>query len=216
VVTNHGAAPYTVLQVGTLNDSGRVDLTNNALTVSNSSLGAINTLVATGYANGTWQASSGILSSTAAADTSHLTALGVISNNLSGAALYGSGAPLGLFENTSPGLNAVLVKDTYYGDTNLDGRVDSTDYTRIDNGYLSHLTGWFNGDFNYDGVVNGSDYTLIDNAFNTQGAAFAAEVAQPSAQIAATASAVPEPASLSIFAIAGLALLGRRRRQTIV
>ncbi len=43
------------------------------------------------------------------------------------------------------------------------------DYTRIDIAYLNHLTGWSNGDFNLDGVVDGSDYTLIDNTFNTQG-----------------------------------------------
>ena len=61
------------------------------------------------------------------------------------------------------------MKYTYYGDANLDGKVDASDYSLIDNGYLNHLTGWYNGDFNYDGVINGSDYTLIDNAFNMQG-----------------------------------------------
>jgi hypothetical protein len=107
------------------------------------------------------------------------------------------------------------VKYTYYGDTNLDGVVDGSDYSRIDNGYLSNgaLTGWFNGDFNYDGVINGSDYTLIDNAFNTQGAQLAAEVSI-SAEIAGSGatSAVPEPATLGICAMGALALLGRRRR----
>ena len=70
----------------------------------------------------------------------------------------------------------ILVKYTYYGDANLDGKVDASDYSRIDNGYLNHLTGWSNGDFNYDGVINGSDYTLIDNAFNMQGASLAAQI----------------------------------------
>ena len=48
-----------------------------------------------------------------------------------------------------------------YGDTNLDGTVNSTDQYNVDNGYES-LTGWSNGDFDYDGVVDGSDYTLLD------------------------------------------------------
>jgi hypothetical protein len=108
-----------------------------------------------------------------------------------------------------------LVKYTYYGDANLDGKVDGFDYTRIDNGYLNHLTGWGNGDFNYDGVLNGSDYTLIDNAFNTQGALLAAELTSPSAaatsQIAAVSS-VPEPICGSALFLSGAALLGRRKR----
>jgi hypothetical protein len=107
----------------------------------------------------------------------------------------------------------VLVKYTYYGDTNLDGQVDGTDYSRIDNGYISHLSGWYNGDFNYDGVIDGSDYTLIDNAYNTQGASLAAETAAATAQIAGgSSSAVPEPATLGLLAIGAMGLLGRRRR----
>jgi hypothetical protein len=116
----------------------------------------------------------------------------------------------------------VLVKYTYYGDANLDGQVDGSDYSRIDNGVLNHLTGWFNGDFNYDGVINGSDYTLIDNAFNTQGAALASELSSPNAaataQIAGAAGglvAVPEPTSLALVSLIGLSLLGRRRRRLL-
>jgi hypothetical protein len=71
----------------------------------------------------------------------------------------------------------VLVKYTYFGDANLDGQVDGSDYTKIDNGFNNHLIGWSNGDFNYDGVIDGSDYTLIDNAFNTQGTSLAAVIA---------------------------------------
>jgi hypothetical protein len=116
------------------------------------------------------------------------------------------------------------VKYTYYGDTNLDGKVDGSDYSRIDAAYLADktnptaLTGWFNGDFNYDGVVNGSDYTLIDNAFNNQGAAITESVAsagvEPSAQVAASVStsAVPEPTTAGLIGVAaGIGLLGRRR-----
>ena len=73
------------------------------------------------------------------------------------------------------------------------------------------LTGWFNGDFNYDGVINGSDYTLIDNAFNTQGAQLAAQIASPTAEIAAI-SAVPEPTTLGLLGMSAIAVLGRRRR----
>jgi hypothetical protein len=84
----------------------------------------------------------------------------------------------------SPGASDVLVKYTYWGDANLDGQVDGSDYTRIDNGFLNHLSGWFNGDFNGDHVVDGSDYTLIDNDFNTQSARLAASIALPNAAVA--------------------------------
>ena len=47
----------------------------------------------------------------------------------------------------------ILVMYTYYGDANLSGNIDGSDYSLIDNGFINHLTGWYNGDFNYDGVV---------------------------------------------------------------
>ena len=107
----------------------------------------------------------------------------------------------------------MLAKYTYYGDTNLDGKVDGSDYTLIDNGYLQHLTGWFNGDLNYDGVVNGSDYTLIDIAFNTQAATLAASNANPTAEMFAATNSVPEPAPLAIGVCAGWMLSIRRKCQ---
>ena len=117
-----------------------------------------------------WNGSGGITSSAAASDTTHLTAVGVIVNNDGhGNSLYGTGAALGAFGSNSPGLNDVLVRYTYFGDANLDGKVDGSDYSRIDASALSEqssgypVSGWFNGDFNYDGVIDGSDYTLIDN-----------------------------------------------------
>jgi len=196
--------------------TGKLDIGNNAVDVQNGSLATITNQAAQGYSNGTWQNSGGITSSAAAADTTHLTAVGVIVNNVNGNALYGNGAPLGLFSGTSPGTNDVLIKYTYYGDANLDGKVDGSDYSLIDNGYLNQLTGWYNGDFNYDGVIDGSDYTLIDNSYNTQGASLAALVsAQVTAEIASpgVASAVPEPASMGIMSFLALRLLGPRRRR---
>ncbi len=123
------------------------------------------------------------------------------------------------FDNEPVGSNDVLVKYTFFGDADLSGTVNATDYLAIDNGFNSHLTGWQNGDFNYDGTINGDDYTLIDNAFNTQGsvnfsaigAAPAELVANGTAQIS---TAVPEPSSVVLLTIGAAGLITRRRRRS--
>ena len=149
-----------------IDSSSKIDLGNNILDVASGSLSSLTTLLASGFnaaGGGKWNGT-GITSAAAAKDTTHLTALGCILNNnstqspivasIDGAALISSD---------------VLIKYTYLGDVTFDGKVDGSDYTKIDSGFLNKTTGWANGDFNYDGTVNGSDYTLIDNAFNTQG-----------------------------------------------
>ncbi len=141
------------------NAAGQLDLKDNDRVIHRSTLAAIQPLVKSGLnlgggTGGYWNGP-GIVSSTAAA--SFLTALAVIKNdNGSGAAIFSTvpGNPNGSFDGQNTSSGDILIKYTYYGDANLDGKVDSSDYARIDNGYLSHLTGWYNGDFNYDNVIN--------------------------------------------------------------
>ena len=152
----------TLIETGSLTDAGQLDLGGNDLIVHNGNLAAITALLTAGYAGGQWNGK-GIDSAAANANASHLTALGSIQNTVYG----GSGQPT--FDGISPVATDVLIKYTWYGDANLDGKVDGSDYSRIDAAFASGGTGWFNGDFNYSSSVNGSDYTLIDNAFNTQG-----------------------------------------------
>jgi subtilase family serine protease len=149
-----------LVETSSLSDTGRLDLGGNDMIIHNGSLGSITGLLTAGYAGGNWNGS-GISSTAAAGDTTHLTALGVIQNTI-----YNAGNK---FDNASPVSSDIIIKYTYYGDTNLDGKVDGSDYTNIDNGYMNNLTGWANGDLNYDNKVNGSDYTLMDNTFNQQG-----------------------------------------------
>jgi hypothetical protein len=199
-----------------LSGTGNIDLGSNDMIIQGGNVTAVTNLVKAGLA-GTAGVPS-IVSTAAANDPSHLTTIGVIVNGTH----YTSANPFDGVTGVAPGATDVLVKDTYYGDANLSGTVDSADYTAIDNGFLAggSLTGWANGDFNYDGVINGSDYTLIDNAFNTQGASLAA-VVSPTASIAAeiapgggaAATAVPEPTALGLLGVGVGSLLGRRRRR---
>jgi hypothetical protein len=177
-----------------VDSGGTLDLSNGAMIVQDGNLPAITAEIARGYDNGAW-AGQGITSSAAQSDSTHLTALGVILNNDgNGNILYGIDGGLGLFDGYNPSISDVLIRYTYYGDANLDGKVDGSDYSRIDGGSLARLTGWYNGDFNYDGAIDGSDYTLIDNAFNTQGASLSTEIANSTGEIASPAVTIANPA----------------------
>jgi len=66
----------------------------------------------------------------------------------------------------------VVVKFTYGGDANLDGKITIDDYVKIDTGVAAGRTGWINGDFNYDGNVSIDDYLVIDQNIRTQGPPF--------------------------------------------
>jgi hypothetical protein len=199
--------------------AGKLDLGYNDLVVTGNTLAQVTAMVGSGYNSGAWNGN-GIASSAAASDSTHLSALGVIVNDIGGTPLYGTGGTIAsTFDGSTPADGSILVKYTYYGDANLDGKVDGSDYSRIDADALSggSLTGWQNGDFNYDGVIDGSDYTLIDNSYNTQNAVdplvvAASLVATPTAQIAGT-SAVPEPTALGLLTVAAAGLVGRRRRR---
>jgi hypothetical protein len=204
--------------------TGKLDLGSNDLVVTNSTISQVTALVASGYNAGAWNGN-GIASSAAAAASNHLTALGVIVNdNGSGAPLYGvNGLIAQTFDGSSPADGNILVKYTYYGDANLDGYVDGSDYTRVDFAYLNNqngsnpqLTGWSNGDFNYDGVIDGSDYTLIDNAFNTQGSSLsffpASTTAEISFQVQSPTAEVPEPSSWILISV--ISSLFRRRTRS--
>jgi autotransporter-associated beta strand protein len=185
---------------------GKVDLNNNGLIVHNGDNFTIFNQLKAGFnaANGYWNGTAGIVSTSAAGNTTHLTTLG-----------YGSGGnPL---DGVNTASSDILVKYTYFGDANLDGTVNGGDYQQIDNGFGMGLTGWSNGDFNYDGVVDGSDYSLIDNTFNqisATGASPLALLASPASVISSTIAAVPEPGSLSLIIIATAGIFVRRKRKT--
>jgi cytoskeletal protein CcmA (bactofilin family) len=85
-------------------------------------------------------------------------------------ALNLTGAQTTTFAGQAVDSTSVLIKLTWGGDANLDGKINIDDYGRID-GNVSQsgsVWGWFNGDFNYDGKINIDDYGIIDGNINQQ------------------------------------------------
>ena len=210
----------TQVQVGSLSISGtvgqwtsQIDLKNQDLIDVVGNLATVTDQVRSGFANGSWTGN-GLVSSTAASDTTHLMGLGILqNNNASAGSNTSAGSPIyPVFDGISSTISDVLVKYTPFGDANLDGTVDASDYALVNNGYTSHLTGWSNGDFNYDGIVNGSDFTLMDNSFNSQAAQ--SNNAVSTAQIATTG--IPEPSFFSPMTIAAIGTLRRRTRRSCI
>ncbi len=92
--------------------------------------------------------------------------------------------------------SSTLIKFTWFGDSNLDGVVDGSDYALIDTGFTSGgtLSGWVFGDYDYSGVVDASDYALIDTGFISQ------------------TGALPEPTTLGLLGLGAMGMLRRRRQ----
>ena len=133
-------------------------------------------------------------------------------------ALSLTAAQTALWMGQSVDATSVLVKYTYGGDANLDGKIDISDYGRIDFNIPLGVSGWFNGDFNYDGKIDISDYGIIDFNVGIQGAQLLNTELAATPRVAGlpgTAS-VPEPASLCLLLTSAFSCYRRRRRRVSV
>ncbi len=186
----------------------RLDLADNDLVTSATNsyytYSQLIGVIKSGYANGNWSGP-GIMSSSAAASGGH-TALGVAKAT----DLFAS------FPATFSGQTVtdtdVLVKYTYYGDTNLDGQVDVTDLGKLATHWQQTAT-WSGGDFNYDGFVDVTDLGLL--ATNWQaGVANPLGPSFPDAlrEVGLGGVSVPEPAgSVIVGLLFSFGFSGRRR-----
>jgi hypothetical protein len=103
-------------------------------------------LIRAGRNGGNWTGP-GITSFAARDNSNHNTTLGAM-EAADYQALYGTAAT---FNGHAIDATTVLVKYTYYGDTDFNGRVNFDDYVRIDAGFNNHRSGWLNGDFDGNG-----------------------------------------------------------------
>jgi len=198
--TNGNPLPDTLHLNGTFMISGlsgtnplagtTLDIGRSTVFISYSSsdpIAALKSYLQAGYNNGAWNgtptASTGVITSSAAAANhtagKNTTAIG-----------YADSAD-GQGVNTTP--NTIELTCTLYGDANLDHQVNSADL-QILLAFLNRTGAWDQGDFNYDGQVNSADlqdllFTLNTNLGNQAAAATLAQpAAAPYSGLAATRS----------------------------
>src|SRR5205823_13491806 len=94
------------------------------------------------------------------------------------------------------------------------GKIDISDYGRIDFNAPLGVSGWFNGDFNYDGKIDISDYGIIDFNVAIQGAQFPTSIAAtPGVAGLDGVTSIPEPATTFALSMLSFGLLRRCRRR---
>jgi hypothetical protein len=176
------AGGTTAITVGGLSmgSGSGVDIGNNSMVVIGSSPDEITPMVRAAYHDGAWDGN-GIGSSAAKADSEHRTGVGI---------------------TDAPDGNGTLVKYTWYGDANVDGKVDSGDFNALASHFGASSQLWASGDFNYDGKVDTVDFNALAGNFGASGAA--------SAAAASLGSQVPEPAALSLLSCIAVGTLRRR------
>jgi hypothetical protein len=164
---NNGNRVLVTGAVSTGSESGILNLGDNDMILDYTGatqFPSLQLMLRVGRDHGIWDGL-GINSLAAHNSPAHNTTLGMMeATDFKG--IYGNAAT---FAGQTIDTTALLVKYTYYGDTDFNGKVNFDDYVRTDSGFNNHKTGWVNGDFDFNDAVNFDDYVLIDLAFNTQG-----------------------------------------------
>jgi hypothetical protein len=177
---NMSAGNNKTLEIATLtvNSGGLIDMGDNGMIVdyptgSLSPASTVRDYIVQGRNAGAWSGTTGITSSAAAANPGKF---GV------GYAEVGTGSTMlniTSFRGINVDTDTVVVRETYNGDADLNGDVDSIDFNRFLAGYgtIDGSGVWANGDFDYDGKVTTTDFNFISGNFGE--APLASPVAGP-------------------------------------
>ncbi|MCX5672891.1 MAG: PEP-CTERM sorting domain-containing protein [Planctomycetota bacterium] len=196
-----------------LGATAKLDITNGSLVIDytggTSPIADVRRWILQAYNGMAWDGN-GITSSTAAANAITY-GIGCIDNAAPDLLLrFGDGTTGPLFGNVTPvavNLESVLVKLTYNGDVTLDGVVDDNDVTFMnlfyDAGASPNHTWWTGDIFLNDGLCDDNDITILNLTYGMG-------VGAPLGGV--PVGAVPEPATLALVALGGLAALAGRRR----
>jgi fibronectin-binding autotransporter adhesin len=189
-------APYTSTSVASLDlasGNGLMDLTSGALTIS-SGLTATELVaeILEGRGDGSWTGTSGITSSTAAAESA-----------------AGTPRAVGWIDNGDGSLTAAYAAP---GDTNVDWSIDILDAANFLSGGKFDTGSpaiWFEGDFSYDGIVD-----ILDAADFFATGLYDAGNYNTAPGLSGGIAAVPEPGTsgLIVLGLAAAAAAARRRR----
>jgi fibronectin-binding autotransporter adhesin len=191
------------------------DITNNHIVIdygSSDPMSAIYGYLKSGFNNGTWNGTSGIISSTAQTAT----------NGLHYGVGWADGAD-GVHDVFGITSGEIELKYTLLGDANLDGTVNGSDFSILAANFGLGVTNWDQGNFLYSSSVNGSDFSALAANFGQgdSGAAIftSADIAALDAFAVANnlplpaISSVPEPTTVGMLALGAIGLLGKRRRR---
>jgi hypothetical protein len=194
-----------VLEIdGSANDwNGRLDLTNNDLVIDYtgpSPLATVANQIRSGHAGGSWTGN-GIATSSGNASNF---ALGYAESSAVRATFPAT------FSGQTIDATAILIAFTRYGDANLDGTVNLSDFNRLASNFGSTSAVWSQGDFTYDAIVNLADFNRLASNF---GLSAGIDGRVDPEDWAALASAVPEPDSVAALALVGMLTLSDRRRR---
>jgi hypothetical protein len=116
------------------------------------------------------------------------------------------------FGGQSVDASSLLIKYTYFGDTDLDGDVDVGDLGKLATAWQTANT-WANGDFDYNNSVDVNDLGLL--ATNWQqgvGSPLGPSLSEALASLGLPSAAVPEPTTMGLLLVAGLTGHRRHRR----
>ena len=158
-----GTTTITCKSLSVASDSS-LDLTDNALIIDYSGAAdpflTLRSYVAAGYNGGLWTGN-GIRSSIAAGTTDE--AIGIIeSNNI-----------FSTYPQTFAGVQvahpSVLIRETHYGDTDLNGNVNLLDFNRLAARFNGGSQRWFDGDSDFNQIVNLPDFNRLGGNFNGSG-----------------------------------------------